>query len=561
MPSDCQNIIYSNEYYDLIIEEDSLRERTEYPCVQPLNEQYVTAYISRQSNPPLSLNNYSFASIPKCYGLSDTQALEASGIYIIQRYPGLELEGNGVLMGFIDTGIDYLNDVFKDRFNRTRIEAIWDQTIPSEKPPFDLKYGTLFTRIQIDEAIASDNPTEIVPSVDSNGHGTAMAGVAAGSDIPLADFTGAAPKCDIAVVKLKEAKQNLKDYYGINTEAPCYQENDIMAGVSFLEQLAVSLEKPLVIAIGLEGNLGDHDGNSPLGNMLSLIGRKRRRSIVVSTGNEANNAHHYMGQLAAGTSEDVEIRVDENTESFTLELWGSIPDLYSVSVISPTGEELDGISVNKRDVTRHRFVFEQTDIEAESLFSTILGGAQLIQLRFKNLTEGIWIIRVFAVNAVKSPFHMWLPIEAFLSGKAFFLASEPETTLSDMSAVESVITTASYDSRDDSIYLNSGRGYTRTGKIKPDIASPGVDVYTALPGNRYSKRSGGSIAAAICAGAVALIMEWAVVKENVPEIDSAQIKALLIRGAQSERFRTYPNREWGYGILNLYESFETLRLS
>lgn len=561
MPTDCQDIIYSNDYYDLIIDEDSLRGRTEYPCIQPLSEQYVTVFISRETNPLLSLNNYSYGSIPKCYGLSDTQAIEAAGIYIIQRYPGLELTGSGVLMGFIDTGIDISNEVFKDNFGQTRIEAIWDQTIPSDNPPFDLKYGTEYRREQINAALNGGSDQTVVMSTDSNGHGTAMASVAAGSDIPMADFIGAAPECDIAVVKLKEAKQNLKNYYGINTDAPCYQENDIMAGISYLEQLAESLEKPLVIAIGLEGNLGDHAGNSPLGNMLTRFSRRRRRAVVIGTGNEANNSHHYEGQIEGGGSEDVEIRVDEDTKSFTLELWANIPALYNVSVVSPTGEELAGISVNKRDVTRHRFVFEQTDLEAESLFSTIIGGSQLIQLRFKNLTEGIWTIRVFAVNVVREAYHMWLPIDSFLSGEVFFLSPEPETTLSDISTVESVITTASYDSRDDSIYLNSGRGYTRTEKIKPDITSPGVEVYAALPGNRYAGRSGGSIAAAICAGAVALIMEWAVIDGNFYEVDSAQIKALLIRGAQSERFRTYPNREWGYGIMNLYESFETLRLS
>lgn len=557
MAAECESIVYSNEYYDLILDKDSLRGRPEYPCVQSLNGQYVTVFISRERNPRLSLNNYSYGSIPKCYGLSDTQAIEASGIYIIQRYPGLELTGTGVLMGFIDTGIDINNDVFKDKFGKTRIEAIWDQTIPSDNPPFNFIYGTEYRREQINEALSSNSAI----ANDTNGHGTSIAAVAAGSDIPSADFIGAAPTCDIAVVKLKEAKQNIKDYYGINTEAPCYQENDIMAGISYLEQLAASLEKPLVIVIGMEGNLGDHAGNSPLGNMITGICRKRRRTVVIGTGNEANNSHHYAGQISKGESEDVEIRVDNNAENITLELWGSIPDLYSVAVISPTGEELTRLPVNKRDVTAHRFVFEQTDVELESVFSTILGGAQLIQLRFKNLSEGIWIIRVYAVNEVRSPFHLWLPIKSFISGEVFFLKADPEVTLSDISTIEAAITTASYDSRDNSIYLNSGRGYTRTGNIKPDIASPGVEVFAALPGNRYARRSGGSIAAAICAGAAALILEWAVIDENFYEIDSAQIKALLIRGAQSERFRLFPNREWGYGIMNLYESFETLRLS
>lgn len=557
--TECQNAIYSENYYDLILDEDSLRGIEMYPCVQALNEQYVTAFISSSENPPLSLNNYSYASIPKCYGLSDTEALEASGIYMIQRYPELELSGRDVLMGFIDTGVDYKNDVFKDRFGYTRIAAIWDQTQPSDSPPIGFTYGRLITREEIDAAINADD--EEVLSYDENGHGTAMVSVAAGSEINEDDFIGAAFQADIAVVKLKAAKQNLKDYYGISTEAPCYQENDIMAGVSFLVSLAEELTKPLVIVLGLEGNLGDHDGNTPLGIMLSELCRRRRFAVVSGSGNEANNSHHFRGKMGSNESEEIEFSVDADTHSFTLEFWASIPDLYRAAVISPTGEFVEGITVNSRGILRHRFVFEQTYLEAESVFSAILSGTQLIQFRFKNMTEGIWKIRISAVNNVRGPYDMWLPVSAFLSGNTFFLSPDPENTLSDISSSELIITTASYNSSDNSIYLNSGRGYTRNERVKPDVASPGVNVYAALPDNRYGRRSGGSMAAAICAGAVALIMEWAVVQENSYEIDTSQIKALLIRGAIGERLRSFPNPEWGYGIMNLYESFESLRLS
>ena len=554
----CQQQFYSEDYYDLIYENIFPGEQL---CTQQLNSQYSYVCIPRLNNPPLSLKDYAYGTIPKCYGLSDTRSLEASGIYIIQRYPGLELKGNGVLMGFVDTGADYTIDAFKNSFGTTRIKAIWDQTIPSETEGDSVSYGTVYSEDMINRALENESPFDIVPTTDENGHGTALTSVAAGSDIASYDFSGAAPECSIAVVKLKEAKENLKSFYGINTDAPCFAETDIMAGIRFLEDLAEQLDMPLVIALGLETNLGEHTGASPLGNMIDDICKKRRRCIVSGTGNEANNRHHFESELSEGQMKEVEIRVDASTESFTLELWGSIPDLYSVGVVSPTGEELQRISPTQQEVFLHRFVFEQTDVQIEYQFSTILSGAQLVQLRFKNLVEGIWIIKVFAVNDTKGRFHMWLPINAFISGEVFFIESDPEVTLSDLSTVEAAISAAAYDSEDNSIYLKSGRGYTRTDRIKPDIAAPGVSVYAALPDNRYSARTGSSLASAVCGGAVALIMEWAVVKNNRPFIDAAQIKALLIRGAQSERFRTYPNREWGYGILNLYESFETLRLS
>ena len=533
----------------------------DYSCSQRINEQFDVITVPRDMNPPLSLNNYPYTAIPKCYGLSDTQALEASGIFTIQRYPGFELNGTDVIIGFIDTGIDYRIDAFKDASGRSRIIRIWDQTIPSETPPFDLRFGTEFTKEQINEALESETPLAIVPSMDEIGHGTAIASVAAGSFLPAEDFSGAAPKCDIAVVKLKEAKPYLKNFYCIFTDEPCYQENDIMAGISYLNALANSLRKPLVVCLGMETNMGDHDAGSPLGTLMNQIGSGRLRSLVVGTGNEANNGHHYEGNIHSNDNYDnVEIRVDSMTRGFTAELWASTPDLFSIAILSPTGEELPRIPVSRGRMITHRFLFEQTTVDVEYLFSSIISGAELIQIRFRDLAPGIWTIRVYINNRITGHFNMWLPIKAFLNGNTFFLKATPDTTLSNLSTVDRAISTGSYDSANNSISIDSGRGYTRLGRIKPELCSPGVNVYVALSGNRFTTRSGGSIAAAICAGAAALIMEWGVTLGNEPFIDAAAIKSILIRGTRTGPLRTYPNRECGYGALDLYHSFEILRI-
>jgi len=559
--NNCKDTFYLEEYYDLIIQEGLPAEIVQVSCTQPLAGHYETITVSLEQSPPLSLNNYSFATIPRCFGLADTESLEASGIYTLQQYPGLNLTGKDIIVGFIDTGIDYTNEVFKNSFGQTRIEAIWDQTDTNGTPPAGFLYGSQYVREDINNALLSANPLETVPTDDRNGHGTAMASVAAGSRILSEDFIGAAPDSIIAVVKLKEAKNNLKNFYGINTDTPCFSESDIMSAVSYLLQLSKNLNKPLVIPLGLQTNQGDHDGNSPLGNLLNEISYQRNCCIVATTGNEADKRHHYEGRLRQGESEDVEIRVDEQTESFTLELFGSLSDTYSVAIVSTTGEELARIPAGNNQVTQHRFVFEQTDVQIEYLSAIPLGGAQLIQMRFKDVASGIWRIKVYANNEIRNPYHMWLPLEAFMSGDTFFIKPEPSITLSSLSASRSIITTSTYNASDESLYLSSGRGYTRTNNIKPDIASPGVGVFAVLPNNRYVERTGGSISSAICAGACALVLEWAITLGNKRNIDTAQIKALLVRGAQSERFREYPNEEWGYGILDLYESFESLRLN
>ena len=156
-------------------------------------------------------------------------------------------------------------------------------------------------------------------------------------------------------------------------------------------------------------------------------------------------------------------------------------------------------------------------------------------------------------------FHMWLPLTEFLEGEVFFLESDPYYTLTNPANTDSPVVVAYYDGVSGAVAQSSGRGYTRTQRRRPDIAAPGVNVPGAVPGGRFSTRTGSCAAAAVTAGAVALMMEWLVYIQEVPGVDSFQVKSLLIIGAVRPRTMEYPNREWGYGQLNLYNTFETMR--
>ena len=257
--------------------------------LQPENSQfYKIIYVEQSLADPIRFDKYPYNSVPKCYTLIDTQAMEQSGIIQVQNYPTLNLQGSGVLIGFVDTGIDYRNPIFRNLDGSTRIAGIWDQTIQTGEPPENMFYGTEYTKEQINEALGSGNPLETVPSRDENSHGTFLASLAAGGVNEENQFIGAAPDAQIAVVKLKPAKQYLKDYYLIQTNAPCYQENDIMLGITYLNQLADRLGLPLVICIALGTNLGSHSAGSPLTSILDVYGSIANRAVVVGGGNEAN---------------------------------------------------------------------------------------------------------------------------------------------------------------------------------------------------------------------------------------------------------------------------------
>lgn len=560
--TNCKEQVYSNDYFDFIIYYGDVENIPEADaCTQRIDDDYDIFYYPRKGLPPLSVGNYTYSTIPKCFGLLDTTALESSGILRMQNQPALSLKGNGVLVGFIDTGIDYTNPLFQYADGSTRIFRIWDQSIREGTPPPGILYGAEYSSEDINRALASENPLDVVPSHDEEGHGTFLAGVACGSEDIANDFIGAAPQAEIAVVKLKGAKQHLRDFYFIPEGVSAFQENDIMLAVSYLNGIAMMRNMPLVICMGLGNSMGSHGKDGMLPSYLNYISDRRKRVVAAATGNEANTRHHFQGNLSGGAAyEDVEITVESDMNGFFIELWADTPELYAVSVISPTGEQIPRIPVRTRASEEFTFVFEGTTVSVDYRMEAREQGSQLIYLRFTKPRKGLWTIRVFPRNIVTGVYHMWLPMQQMTEGTVFFLRSNPNITLTSPGTAARVITAGGYNAVNESIFIDSGRGFTVTEAVKPDFAAPAVNVSgPGLRGN-YITYTGTSVAAAITAGACAQIMQWAIVDQNNPVLSSAGIKNMLIRGTRKSGDRIYPNREWGYGILDVYQAFNNLRV-
>ena len=564
MPNSCREQILSENYRDFIV--SALQEdlfETRFPsveCEQMAGEFYKSIYVESQLADPIEFGRYPYNSVPKCYTLLDTQALEQSGIIQVQNYPTLNLQGSGVLIGFIDTGIDYQNPIFRNLDGSSRIVGIWDQTIQDGQPPEGLSYGTEYTQEQIDAALRGENPLELVLSRDENGHGTFVASVAAGSANEENQFLGAAPESQIAVVKLKPAKQYLKDFYLIRTDAPCYQENDIMLGVTYLNQLADRLGLPLVICIALGTNFGGRTANSPLASILDIYGNIANRAIVIAAGNEANQRHHFLGTADnVNDTRQVEIRVGENVSGFCMELWSDALDLFAVSIISPSGEQTYRFPIRSEQTANYTFVLERTTVTVDYKVFVERLNSELVFFRFINPTPGIWKVSVEPVQLEDGTFHMWLPMTEFLENDVFFIQSNPDYTITEPGSTLSAMTVGFYNGNDNSIAIQSGRGYTRGNRVKPDFVAPGVDVTGATTRNQFVTRTASSIAAGITAGAAALTMEWVVYGLQQRTIDSTQVRNLLVIGTEKRPNEEYPNREWGYGTLNVFNTFETIR--
>ena len=577
----CENLILSNDIYDLIVSKDETTKPLVEPvCIQPIDDQYEIWYFDRTKVPPLSIREYSYTSIPKCFYLMDSTSMEISGITAMQNNPTLSLKGQGVFVGIIDTGIDYTNSLFRRLDGSSRIYSMWDQTaefqeesgepqngeMPNREsrnltsPPAGFLYGLEYKNDLINQALASTDSGSIVPEQDEIGHGTFLASLAAGNVDLDNNFLGAAPESDILVVKLKLAKQNLRDYFYLSKTMPIYQENDIMAAISYLNRVASDVGKPLVIMMGLGSTQGSHGGSSPLSLYCNRVGAQRERCVVVPAGNQAAKRHHFYGEATSLLEPvRVEIDVEENFPGFCMELWTFAPELVRAVVQSPTGQQSEGRFPITEETQTTRFVFENTLVTMDYRIAGRQSGDLLIFFRFSNVVKGIWTILVYPENAITGAFHIWLPIREETEKDITFIRPNPDTTITTPSAAWIPITVGGYNGLTDALFIDSGRGFNALGQVKPDFCAPCVGVTGAGLRNNYVTYTGTSAAAAITAGACAQVLQWGVIGGNAPGMNSVEVKNTLIRGCRRDSGLVYPNRELGFGKLDVYQAFENLR--
>lgn len=556
---DCQEAVYSNDYYDIIAGSRFMGEGVENVCSQRVENRFIIYYLNRAEVPPLSVGTYKYINIPKCFTILDQSALDVSGITRIQTQRNLELMGDGILIGFLDTGIEYENSAFRNADGSSRITAIWDQTIDTGPHPEGFIYGTEYTKKEIDYALKQENPRDYVPQSDEIGHGTMLASIAAGSEDAANDFIGAAPNADIAVVKLKPAKQYLRDFYYIKEDAIAYQENDIFTAIAYLNQLADKRGEPLVLCIGLGTNQGHRGSGGRLTSYLDDIAALYRRAVCIAVGDEATARHHYYGSLTQNISDKVEINVTEDLRGFIVELWGHSSEMFAVSITSPTGEVMPRVSVWNGQQQKQRFLLENTFVIIDYQLGSEKSREQLIHIDFSNPVRGLWQIEVFPYRISDGTFNMYLPITNFLEEDVYFVRSNPDMTLTVPSSAKFPMAVGGYNSVTDGIYIESGRGYSMDGAIKPDFAAPAVNVFSQNKFGQYEGMTGTCAAVAISAGACALLMEWNITHIDNRNVNSVELRNQIINGTRRISNQLFPNREEGYGRLDVYQSILNMR--
>lgn len=551
---DISDAAYSEDFVEYIIEyngdRDSLKEYYQPYGMSVIDDRYAVAYQRIPDDYMESFSRLEYYLFPRVYGLmDDVGALEAIGAVNIQQESILGLTGAGVLIGIVDTGIDIFGSTFVEIGGRSKILAAWDQT-DREAGNAAFGYGREYSKEEIQAAV--DSGQKIL--TDATGHGTFCAGTA----------LSAAPSSKLVVVKLKQAKENLRRFYGIPAGADAYSEIDIMMAVAYLQEQQKKLRMPMCILMPMGTNSGSHTGAGALDKYINNIGELRGLAVAVAGGNEGRAGHHYSGTVI-GEYAAVEVDVAHN-DSFTLEIWGPSTNTYSVAIEIPGGEFVERISPRYDKSSIVRPIFGGGMIYVDYFLVEDSAGQELVMLRFVTPANGIWRVRVYGIGSTELSFNAWLPISNFISPDTKFVVSDPRITITSPGVAETAICTCAYDYTNGNLYIENSRGYTADKRVKPDLLAPGVYISGPGSGDETVIRSGTSVAAAYTAGCSALLFEWSYGRKLVRNISGNQIRGYLRRGAVRPgiaggllEIREYPNPEWGYGLLNIYNTFESLR--
>ena len=468
---------------------------------------------------------------PKRLNFQIDNGVRISCINPVKREP-FSLSGEGIILAFLDSGIDYGHEAFINESGTTRILELWDQTL-----------DRIFTRDDINRALQAnmEQRGDIVPSRDVSGHGTAVASIAA----------AVAPGSDIIAVKLGNP---MSDSFPRTSE--------LMMALDYVVRRGLYYGRPVAVNISIGNNYGSHDGTSLLATYIDTVAAMGRMVIAVGTGNEGASSTHTGGVLVDDSTDVVELSVGNYEASFNIQLWKSYADNFQVSIKAPSGAETGYI---RQELGVGKYNIDSTDIYVyfgepspyspyQEIYIELIPGERYIE-------SGTWQLILTPIRIVDGQYDMWLPVER-TSKDTRFLRPTPDTTLTVPSTAGSVISVGAYDPYTDAYADFSGRGYTRViGEVKPDIVTPGVNIVAASPSyglanNNYIRQTGTSFATPFVTGSAALMMEWGIIKGNDPYLYGEKVKAYLIRGArQLPGFDRFPNPQVGWGALCLRDSF------
>ncbi len=486
--------------------------------------------------------------LPKSLYFNSVFNLLTSCIRTVQSTESYNLRGRGVIVAIIDSGIDYTHRDFRNADGTSRILYIWDQTAEGT-PPEGFASGAEYNNEEINMALENAFPFQVIPMVDTNGHGTAVAGIACGNGISSnGENLGVAPESDIIAVKV-----------GTRGYRSFARTTELMRAIKYVIEKARVLNKPCAINISFGTNNGSHRGVSLLETYIEYVSAIWKIAIVIPTGNEGSAGHHYQGQLTSNQETSIEFFTSAGLTQFYITLWKNFVDEFTVEIIFPGGGSSGIIGIESQVKTVRYSNVSLTVIygqpshysDRQEIFFNFTAAEGLI-------SAGVWRLVIRSGDIVDGQIEMWLPTTEEVTAGTFFSTPSINNTLTIPSTARKIITVSGYNDRIGNIAEFSGRGNVNIELPNPDISAPAVGIISTKVGGGYDSFTGTSMAAPFVTGSAALMMQWGIVNENDPFLYSERIKAFLRLGAVRMRNVRYPNPLFGYGKLCLSNTMSYL---
>ena len=516
--------------------------------IEVLSNEYVILQIPENLVTPVAdLPEIEYMEKPKQLFFTVENGKSASCINALQTGQGStdvinrsNLTGRGVLVAIVDSGIDYSHPDFRNTDGTTRIIRLWDQTLDN-----------VYDRETINRAL--EQPTEaeryaICPSRDISGHGTHVAGIAAGNGrASNGRYRGVAYESELVVVKL-----------GTPRKRTLPRTTELMRALDFCVNTARELGMPIAINLSFGNNYGSHSGTSLIETFINDMADFGRNVIVIGSGNDGAAALHTSGRVIQNQTSAIELAVSEFEPTLNLQIWKNYVDNIDIVLVHPNGTRVGPL---QKTLGPQRFRMGDTNMLIFYGEPAPYSPYQEIYFEFlpvgTYLDSGIWSIELIPKEIVFGEYNMWLPSGGTLNIGTAFLNPVEETTLTIPSTASKGITVGAYDARFRQPAAFSGRGFTReTNQVKPDLVAPGVEIISCAPGGGYETRTGTSMATPFVTGGAALMMQWGIINKNDIYLYGEKLRAYLIRGAKRNfaGFSQWPNPQLGWGALCVNES-------
>lgn len=477
-------------------------------------------------------------------------ASDAAGTSYIYTNPYINIDGKGILIAVIDSGVNYLHKDLLNKDNSSKIRYLWDQENNIKTPPEGMIFGSEFTREEINQAILENNPNL---SVDSTGTGTTVCGILVGEGNVNREYRGIAPGADIVVVKLRS-------YNGIYYPGKIsYTMSDFLAAITYVTEIARKENMPMIINLTV-GTKSDISVEAPILETYSEF-EKSGRILVSGAGNEGNTDIHYHNNIKLVKDYvDVDFQNGENNNLDVI-LSGSGPDKIGIQIISPSGDVSQNVIYSPDDeIYTGKFYIEKTSYRVVNRFPWLETAEQAVEINLTDIKPGIWTLRLRPEFIINGNYDLYLPNKNLISKDTRFVDPKSTGTITQLALGRKVITIGGYDGKTNSLWIGSSKGSLDVSKISPDIVAPGVDVISTYIDGGYNTSTGTGVSSSVVCGVIALMMEYLQKESSLPKLSlfSESLRTYLMLGASRDVIYSYPNTSQGYGVLNLKNTFRQI---